>query len=461
MEKKAKTIDMTKGPILGPLVLFILPLIGGSIFQQLYNTVDFIFVGNFMDKTAAAAVGASATLINCIIGLFSGISVGTTVVAARAIGGGQMFRAKKTIHTAVTIGLIGGAILLAMGLIFSPGIMRALNTPESVMPQAVTYIRIYLISVPMLIFYNMLAGSLRAEGDSSTPFKVLVICGLLNVVFDALFIVVFKMGVAGAALATTVTQALSALMIWFLASRPDRRLRFSFKDLCINAIVLKGIIRIGLPTGIQTIIITISNIFVQYFINDFGDTAVAAFATYYKVENLIFLVLVAVGQASTTFASQNVGAGQIRRVRKGSIIMVGFGAASTIVIAGLILLFAPQVFRWFMKDPDVIKAAVSLAMVSFPFYWIYPAIEVFGGAIRSMGYAITSMVTVIINMCLLRIALLAVFSRYIHTLKSLAAVYPITWATAAISFTIIFVIVIRKYIKKHEPDTQAGELVVK
>lgn len=448
MGKKAKTIDMTNGPIFGPLVLFILPLIGGSIFQQLYNTVDFIFVGNFLDKTAAAAVGASATLINCTIGLFTGIAVGTTVVAARAIGGGDIDRASRTIHTSVTLGMIGGIVLMAIGILFSPGILRILNTPESVMPQAVLYIRIYLISLPMLFFYNMISGGLRAEGDSSTPFKVLVICGLLNVVFDAFFIVVVKMGVAGVAIATTLTQTLSAVMIGIFASRKNRTLRFSFKKLGIDGRLLKGILRIGLPAGVQTIIITVSNVFVQYFINDFGETAVAAFATYYKVENLIFLVILAVGQASTTFAGQNVGAGQYQRIRKGSLIMLLFGGGMTILIAGLILLFPNVVFRWFMKDSEVVKNAISLAMVSFPFYWIYPAIEVFGGAIRSMGYSITSMIVIIINLCAVRVGLLATFSKVFHTMQSLAAVYPITWATAAISFTVIFLIVIKKKIEE-------------
>ena len=448
MGKKAKAIDMTNGPIFGPLVLFILPLIGGSIFQQLYNTVDFIFVGNFLDKTAAAAVGASATLINCTIGLFTGIAVGTTVVAARAIGAGDIDRASRTIHTSVTLGMIGGIVLMAIGILFSPGILRVLNTPESVMPQAVLYIRIYLISLPMLFFYNMISGGLRAEGDSSTPFKVLVICGLLNVVFDAFFIVVVRMGVAGVAIATTLTQTLSAVMIGIFASRKNRTLRFSFKKLGIDGKLLKGILRIGLPAGVQTIIITVSNVFVQYFINDFGETAVAAFATYYKVENLIFLVILAVGQASTTFAGQNVGAGQYQRIRKGSLIMLLFGGGMTILIAGLILLFPNVVFRWFMKDPEVVKNAVSLAMVSFPFYWIYPAIEVFGGAIRSMGYSITSMIVIIINLCAVRVGLLATFSKVFHTMQSLAAVYPITWATAAISFTVIFLIVIKKKIEE-------------
>ncbi len=435
---------MTKGPIFRPLILFMLPLIGGSIFQQLYNTVDFIFVGNILDKTAAAAVGASSTLINCLIGMFSGISVGTTVVAAFALGSGNSKNASRVLHSSVLFGMITGIILMGLGIVFAPFLLRLLNTPESVIPQAVEYMRIYLLSLPMLVFYNMVSGSLRAEGDSATLFYVLVICGVLNVGFDALFLIAFRMGVSGVAVATTVTQGLSAVLIGFFASRKDRKIRFSLRALGIDGDSMKRVLRIGLPTGIQTIVITVSNVFVQYFINDFGDTGVAAFATYYKVENLIFLVILALGQASTTFASQNVGAGNYRRIRKGTLIMAGFGMAITLAIAGALLLFSGFVFRWFMKDPEVMAAAVSLAMVSFPFYWIYPIIEVFGGAARSLGYSIRSMIITIVCMCAVRLGLLSLFSQTIHTIRSLAAVYPITWALAAVSFVILFYYAIRK-----------------
>ena len=444
MAKISKAIDMTKGPIFRTLIMFMLPLIGGSIFQQLYNTVDFIFVGNCLDKTAAAAVGASSTLINCLIGMFSGISVGATVAAALALGMGDSRKASKVLHTSVVFGLVCGVILMAAGIVFAPGILRLLNTPESVLPQAVVYMRIYLISLPMLVFYNMVSGSMRAEGDSATLFYVLVICGILNVGFDALFIVVIKLGVAGAAVATTITQSLSAFLIGFFASRKGRRIRLSFRALGFDGDSMKTVLRTGLPTGIQTIVITISNIFVQYFVNEFGDTAVAAFATYFKVENLIFLAIVALGQASTTFAGQNAGAGNYKRIQKGSYILAAFGTAITFVTAGAILLFSAFVFRWFMKDPEVITAAISLAMISFPFYWIYPSIEVFGGAVRSMGYSITCMGVTIVCMCAARIALLALFSKTIHTIQSLAMVYPITWALTATSFIILFHLVLRK-----------------
>lgn len=432
---------MTSGPILGPLVAFILPLIGGSIFQQLYNTVDFLFVGNFLDKTAAAAVGASATLISCTIGLFSGISVGTSVVAAQSIGCGDVPRAEKALHTSVTFGIVGGALLLAVGELFAPGILRLLRTPEEVLPQAVTYIRIYLLSVPMLVFYNMVSGGMRAYGDSRTPFLVLVVCGLLNVVMDALFIVWIPLGVAGVAIATTATQSLSALLVGWFASRGDRVLRLQAKKLGIDRRTLRSVLAIGLPTGVQTIIVTFSNIMVQYYINDFGATAVAAFAAYYKVENLIYLPIMAIGQAATTFAGQNAGAGNYWRLRRGTLLSTLLGVGVTVCIAGAILLFPRTVFTWFMKDQEVVTNALKIAMVSFPLYWIYPILEVNGGAVRGMGHALSSMVVVILNQCVLRVALLAIFSRTFHTIESLAACYPITWATAAVSFAVMFLVI--------------------
>ena len=452
MAGQSKAIDMTKGPVFGPLIRFILPMIGGSVFQQLYNTVDFIFVGNVMDKTAAAAVGASSTLINITIGLFTGISVGTTVVASRAIGSGRDDLGRKALHTSVAFGLIGGLLLLVLGELFAPNILSILNTPATVLPQAVVYIRLYLISLPMLVFYNMVTGSFRAEGDSSTPFVVLVICGILNVAFDALFILVIPLGVAGVAIATMATQTFSAVLIGLFARRPGRRLRLSAKELHIDGKTLRQVLRIGLPTGIQTIIITFSNIIVQVYINGFGDTAVAAFSTYYKVENLNFLAILAFGQASTAFTGQNMGAVQYKRIRKGSLTLVFTGAVIVLCISGAILGFSGTVFRWFMKDAEVMNLAISLARVTFPLYWIYPFIEVFGGAVRAMGYSLTSMCIIIANLCVVRISLLAVFSKHFGTLQSLAAVYPVTWATAAACFTVAFFLFLRPHLQTN-PET--------
>ena len=441
---KAQKLDMTQGPLARPLVSFILPMIGSSLFQQLYNTVDFLFVGNFMDSTAAAAVGASSTLITCTIGLFSGISVGTSVVAAQAVGAKDMDKAERVLHSSVLFGLIGGVLLAALGFSFAPPLLALLRTPESVVPQAVLYLRIYILSVPMLIFYNMLAGGMRTYGDTRTPFFLLVICGFMNVAMDALFIVVIPLGVAGVSVATCITQSLSAVLAAWFSSRPDRPLRFSLKKLRIDPDVLRPVLFIGLPSGVQTIIITFSNVMVQYYINDFGKTAVAAFATYYRVENFIYLPIVAFGQAATTFSGQNTGAEKFERLRAGSTAIACAAAAVAACIAGMMLVFRQTVFTWFMKDPDVVKDALRIAMVSFPFYFIYPFLEVFGGAVRGMGYSIHSMAVIILSLCVLRVGLLAYFSGTVHTLESLACVYPLTWAAAAVSFILLFFTLVRR-----------------
>ena len=446
--KKNKTIDMTQGPIVGPLIRFILPMIGGSLFQQLYNTVDFLFVGNLMDKTAAAAVGASSTLITCTIGLFSGISVGTSVIAAQAIGAGKDEDADKALHSSAFFGIVGGLLLMVLAICFSPSILRILNTPENVIPQATVYLRIYMLSVPMLIFYNMLSGGMRAYGDSRTPFLILVICGFLNVLFDWILIVLIPLGVAGVAIATMGTQSVSAFLAALLMSKEGSRIRFSFRKLHLDFGILKKVLRIGLPTGVQTIIITFSNVMVQYYINAFGTTAVAAFATYYKVENFNYLPIMAFGQAATTFAGQNTGAGQYKRIKKGAVATMLIGCAVVFCIAGTILLFPETVFGWFMKDPQVVENALLIATVSFPFYWVYPILEVMGGSIRGMGYSILSMIIIILNLCVVRVSLLAIFSRTFHSIRALGSVYPITWATASVCFLAAFFIIIGKKMKE-------------
>ncbi|MBR2527803.1 MAG: MATE family efflux transporter [Blautia sp.] len=445
---KKRTINMTEGGIVLPLILFILPMIGSSIFQQLYNTVDFLFVGNLLNKTSAAAVGASSTLITCCIGLFSGIAVGTSVVSGQAIGAGDDDRADQALHTSVCFGLAGGLLLMVLGILFAPGILRLLNTPETAMPEAIAYIRIYLLSLPMLIFYNMCAGELRALGDSQTPFYILVICGFVNVAADAFFMIVIPLGVVGVALATAVSQGLSALLVARALMKANLPVRLSVRKLRIEWNTLQQILKIGLPSGIQTVIITFSNVMVQYHINAFGETAVAAFATYYKVENFIYLPIMAFGQAATTFAAQNTGAGKFRRIRTGTLLNVLISGVVTFGIARLILCFPRTVFTWFMKDQDVVTSTMQLALVSFPFYWIYPIMEVIGGALRGMSYALSSMVIIVSNLCVLRVLLLVVFSRTIHTLPSLAAVYPITWAAASICFVIVFIHVMRRKLGK-------------
>lgn len=430
-----------------PLVLFTLPLIGSSIFQQLYNTADYFFVGNFLGTTAAAAVGASSSLISCVIGLFSGISLGTNVVGAKYIGAKEKEKANHVMHSSFAFGIYGGILLAVVAILLAPYILRVLNTPESVIPDATLYIRFYLLSLPMMILYNMGSGALRACGDSKTPFYILVLCGFVNVVADAIFIVVIPLGVVGVAAATAASQGLSAILVLIALLKEGRPIRFSFKKLKVDWEVLKQVLWIGLPSGLQSILITFSNVIVQYYINAFGEVSVAAFATYYKVENFIYLPIMAFGQAATTFTAQNMGAGQYKRIRKGIPVIAGFGAGVVVCIAVIMLAFPEQIFGLFIKDMDVVKNALRIAGVSFPFYWIYPIMEVTSSSVRGMGYSISSMIAILLNICALRIMLLAIFSKIFPSLEALASVYPITWACSAICFSIMFAVIIQKKCK--------------
>ena len=444
-------IDMTNGPVTGPLILYMLPLLGSGILQQLYNTVDFIFIGNLLDKTAAAAVGASSSLIYCTTGLFLGISVGTSVVMSHAFGAGDTEKADRALHTSAAFAIIGGSVLSVVTIVFSPQILRILNTPENVIPAAVVYMRIYMLSVPASVLYNMFSGAVRATGDSAAPFRILAACGVANVALDALFLIVIPLGVAGVAWATLISQLLSAVLIAHVLRRRDGVLYLRPSSISIDLPVLKNILRIGIPAGIQTLLITFSNIIVQYYVNGLGEVSVAAFATYYKLENLIYLPLLAFGQCSTVFAGQNTGAQQYSRIRKGSNRLLLLCIAVTVAVTVTILLMPETVFGWFMNDPEVVECAVSIAMITFPFYWLYSFIEVYGGSVRGMGYSITSMLITISNICILRIILLAVFSSKSASLGKIASVYPLTWGGAAVCFAAAFILILHKKLSAHRP----------
>ncbi len=447
--EQKRTIDMTSGPLLKPLLFFILPLIGSGIFQQLYNTVDFIFIGNLLNKTSAAAVGAGSTLTFCFIGLFSGIAAGTTVVIANAFGAKDRNRAVIALDTSVIFCFFAGIILTVLGIIFAPAVLAMLNTPETAMAEAVVYFRVYMLSIPAMIFYNTCSGAMRATGDAKTPFHILALCGFVNVAADAFFLMVIPLGVFGVAVATVIAQCLSAVLIFIAITKKSAPLRLDPRHLGFNAKILKKVLYVGLPTGLQTMLITVSNVMVQYYINGLGETAVAAFATYYRVENLLYLPILAFGQAAVAFAGQNDGAGQIRRIFKGANIMTLLCGGITVIVAGFILLFPDIVLRWFIRDDSVIAAATVIASVAFPFYWLNAFIEIYAGSLRGMNRALSPMFIIILNICAMRLFLLALFTHVNYVLSAIAAVYPLSWAGASLFLILAFILVIKKELRLH------------
>ena len=442
-----KVYDMTKGKIWTIILSFSLPLLGASLIQQLYNTADMIFVGNFVGKEATGAVGASSLLFTCIIGLFTGVSIGVGVAVSQKIGSKDLEMASKVSHTAITFGIIGGIVLTLIGFFSAEFLLTLMNTPKEIMYDSVLYLKIYFLSMLPMILYNIGAGIIRSTGNSKTPFYILIIGGLTNVLANYIFIVVFKMGVSGVAIATALSQILTAAIVLTYLFKNKTTIKFKTSELKIDFSLLKQILYFGLPAGIQSMLITFSNIIVQYYINGYGGDAVAAYATYFKLENFIWMPIVAIGQASMTFSGQNVGANNYKRVKKGAFVAILLSGGLSILIATIILTFSHTFIRIFIKNKEIIYLGSQIALTTFPFYWLYSILEVLGSSLRGMGYSIVSMYITIICLCGVRISLLYLISKFNLDFKSVAYVYPMTWLFTASIFIIAFLKIIGKKIK--------------
>lgn len=426
------------------LILFALPLLGSSLVQQLYNTADLLFVGNFAGKTAAAAVGSSGLIFTCLIGLFTGISVGVGIVIAHAWGAGRRETAERAAGMAIWIGLLGSLVLMCAGLAGARWILQLLQTPEDILAEAVTYVRIYFLSMIPMVMYNMGASILRAAGDSRTPFYILLAGGILNVLADFLLVAVLRGGVTGAAVATSISQTASAALILIYLAGKKSRIRLSLRGRVWDRALAGQILAYGLPAGIQAIVITLSNVVVQYHINGFGEDAVAAYAAYFKIETLLYLPIMACGQAVTTFTGQNYGAGRLDRIWQGTWKGLLFSCLVTAGLAALVLLVPSGAIGLFLKDKEVIAFGVSILMTTFPFYCFYAVLEVTGGALRGMGYSRTSMAVVMTGLCGLRVFLLYLVDLLDLGFYTVAKVYPVTWSVTAIAFLVIFCTIMKK-----------------
>lgn len=426
---------LLEGSVLKGFILFALPLFAGSLFQQLYSTVDLIFVGNYLGKTDAAAVGASGILVTCLIGLFTGIAAGASVITAKYWGAQDVERVQSSIENALVAALVGGGVLMILGQLLARQALIWLNTPEDILTQAVIYIKIYLLAVMSMIMYNMCAGIMRAKGDSRTPFVVLAVGGGLNVLLDYLFIVVIPFGIAGVAFATFGSQTFTALCLLICIFRRERLFKKGWK---MEMQMMGDIMKTGIPLGIQSMILTLSNLFVQYYINGFGEDAVAAFTVYYRVETFLYLPILAFGQAMVTFTGQNYGARNYERIRRG---VRSCNVFSALVIAGLsavILYFSRSVLRIFCNDPEVLELTRSIILISFPFYFIYSIMELTGSVVRGLGQTMQSMKIVIFALCIVRVLVLGWSVRVFHSIQMVVAVYPVTWLLAMILFILSY-----------------------
>lgn len=435
-EKQWKKGDLTEGPIGKQLLLFALPLLGASFIQQLYNTVDLFFVGNLLGTDATAAVGDSSLLTSCIVGFFTGLSVGTGVLVSLAEGEKNGEKIRKIIHTAAGISLLGGVLLTVLGLLLSRQLLVWMNTPAEILEQGLLYIRIYLLSMLPLFVYNMNAGIIRAGGDARTPMLFQLLGAAVNILLDWLSMAHWGMGVDGAAWATAFSQMVAALGSVIYLMRKTDAYRLNWRSVRISGEILRPVLRIGVPAGCQNLVITISNICVQTAVNGLGVTAIAAFTAYFKVELILYLPIMAFGQAATTFAGQNLGAGKPERLRRGIRTCLLLGSVYAAGMAALMLLLGRPAFGLFTRETAVIEAGLRIIRVTFPCYWLYVFLEVHADALRGCGRSVLPMAVIMTCLCALRTGLLAVFTNVWGTPEAVAAVYPCAWLAAAACLTV-------------------------
>ena len=441
---KQKTINLTEGSILKNLFIFSLPILAGQLFQTLYHSVDSIVVGNFVGTNALAAVTASGTIAMFITGFFNGMSTGASVVFARYFGARSYRELDTAIHTTMLFSIILGVLLAGLGAIFTPGLLKLVTCPDDVFDEAKVYLMIYMLGILFMSIYNIEAGVLRAIGDSSNPFRFLVVSSVLNIVLDLLFVIVFNMGVAGVAIATVIAQFVSVVLgFWQLKKLPEEY-RFNTSKLKIDRHILGEVIRLGLPAGIQASITSLSSMYIQRYINSFSPAAIAGIGSGMKIDQFAGMPCQSFGLAITTYIGQNIGAGKYDRTHKGVGVSVLVVAAEIIVLSIPIYFFAPQLVRVFGADPEMIEYGAGFLKVIMPLYLIMGASMLFGGVVRGYGYSMYSMLATIFGFVVVRQIWLAITLNIAHEINYIYYCYPIGWAASALSLVLFYLFVIRK-----------------
>lgn len=435
---------MTDGPITGHLIAFSIPLLLGNIFQMLYNTVDSIVVGNFVGKEALAAISSTTMIVNIMIFFFNGFAVGGGVVISQYLGARKIKELHRAVETTIAVTLLFGVFFTFAGFVLVPLMLNLMKTPEDVFPQAKLYLEIYFSGALGLLLYNMGSGILRAVGDTKRPLYFLIFTSILNTILDLIFVIVFKAGIAGAAIATILSQFISAILVMLLLIRTDDIYKLTFKDLKIDVPILKFILEIGLPAGIQSMITTVSNVFVQSYINGFGSGCMAGWGAYNKLDSFIFLPINSLGQAATTFVSQNIGAQKYDRANKGTVRAIEMAVGVTAVIATILIVLAPAATRLFTQDDEVIYYGTLFIRMN-TYFLIFNAINhTLAGALRGRGESKIPMICMLSCFVVIRQIYLFIGSRIAYNPYVVGFGYPVGWMTCCASELISFVYIIRR-----------------
>ncbi len=430
--QKNYEMDMTEGNLLPKIIRFSLPVVLTGILQFFYNAADMIVAGKFAGATALAAVGSTGSLINLIVALFMGISVGVSVVVAQHYGAKETDEVQKTVHSAMLVSIVGGVLIGIFGFFMSRIFLSWMSCPADVLDQAALYTKIYFLGLPALMIYNFGASILRAVGDTKRPMYFLIVSGALNCALNLVFVISFKMGVAGVAWATIISETLSAVLVVYCLMHTPGAVRFYPSKMCINWEKLRAMMRIGLPAGLQSSLFSISGVLIQSSINTFGSLAVAGNGAAGNLENFIYITMNCVSQSALSFVSQNVGAKKYERIGtsvKYCNILVFIVAAVTGVV---IILFRGPLLSLYNSDPEVIAyGSVRLLVIGTP-YCLCGFMEVFTGTLRGMGKSVMPMIVTIFGACVLRIVWLETVCEVWHTMAVIYLSYPVTWAITAL-----------------------------
>jgi putative MATE family efflux protein len=435
---KRTNTDMTQGVIWRQIVAFAVPMLMGFIFQQLYNTVDSIVVGNFVGKEALAAVGSTGSIINTLIGFFMGLSTGASVVISRLFGAHDEDGVSRAVHTTIVMTLVLAVLFTILGVAMIPFMLRFMSTPADVFGDATTYLTIYFGGVIGLMIYNIGAGILRAVGDSRRPLYFLIFSALVNIAGDLLFVLAFKMGIAGVAIATVISQALSAVLVVIVLMRTDGPHRLVLKKLRLSMPMLKSIMKIGLPAAIQSALTSFSNVFVQSYINAYGSACMAGWSVYGKLDQLAMLPMQSISMASTTFVGQNLGAMNIARAKRGIRTALAISLGCTAVTLVPLMAFARPLLSLFNKDPEVLTFGTMFVVYLSPFYLFACVNDITAGALRGAGQSKAPMIFMLMSFVVFRQVYLFIISRLIDSVLPIAMGYPLGWMLCAICHVIYY-----------------------
>ncbi len=455
--KKKNTINMTEGPLFGKILIFSLPLMASSILQLIYNAADVIVVGRFAGESALAAVGSTGSLINLILNLFIGLSTGASVCASNAIGAKDDDRVKRCVHTSMALAIVGGIAAMFLGLFLARPMLSLMKTPDSVLDDATLYMQIYFLGVPASLVFNFAAGLLRASGDTKRPLYILSVSGIVNVVLNIFFVIACHLGVAGVAIATSVSQYMSTLLIVIHMMKLDSNLKYTIKETKIHKKEFIDVMRIGIPSGMSGMMFNISNMIIQSSVNLFGEIVIAGNTAASNIEGFIYTAMNTIYQASQTFTSQNLGAGKIKRINRvhisSLVIVIGIGV--TMCAAGLI--FSRPLLSLYVTGENVdavINAGVNRMTVICSTYYLCGMMDVTCGCLRGMKYSFSTMIISMIGACAFRIIWLSTVFKAEQTVFNIYISYPISWIITWGAFMVCYIYAIKKTKKQYQVTPQ-------